>query len=62
MNGLANLGDPRNADVDPIDWIEMIPLQETRNYVQRIIENLQMYRAKLNGGTAPLLILNDLKR
>ena len=59
---MDQIGDPRNPDVDPIDWIEMIPITETRNYVQRIIESLQIYRARLGGGQAPLLILNDLKR
>jgi soluble lytic murein transglycosylase len=39
-------GDPRSPDVDPIDWIERIPFSETRNYVQRVIENLVVYRAK----------------
>lgn len=55
-------GDPRNPNVDPIDWIEMIPVAETRNYIQRILESLQIYRARLAGGQAPLLILKDLKR
>lgn len=55
-------GDPRYDNVDPVDWIELIPIYETRNYVQRIIENLQFYRARLNGGQAPLKILEDLKR
>ena len=59
---MNQIGDPRTAEVDPIDWIEEIPLPETRNYVQRIIENLEIYRARLNGGQAPLLILKDLKR
>jgi soluble lytic murein transglycosylase len=40
-------GDPRADDVDPIDWIEMIPFDETRNYVQRVSENLMIYRQKL---------------
>lgn len=35
-------GDPRTA-IDPIDWIEMIPFTETRNYVQRVIENAVVY-------------------
>jgi soluble lytic murein transglycosylase len=39
-------GDPRHADVDPIDWVERIPLSETRNYVQRVLENFVVYRAK----------------
>jgi soluble lytic murein transglycosylase len=41
-------GDPRGASVDMIDWIELIPFNETRNYVQRVIENEIVYRAKLN--------------
>jgi soluble lytic murein transglycosylase len=40
-------GDPRTEDVDLIDWIEMIPYGETRNYVQRVLENLQVYRQRL---------------
>ena len=59
---LEVMGDPRDPAVDPIDWVEEIPLTETRNYVQRIIENLQVYRARLNGGQAPLLIIKDLRR
>jgi soluble lytic murein transglycosylase len=39
-------GDPRKPGVDPIDWIERIPFTETRNYVQRIIENLAIYRIR----------------
>jgi len=41
-------GDPREDDVDEIDWVEMIPFAETRNYVQRVLENLHVYRWKLN--------------
>lgn len=37
--------DPRLPGVDPIDWIERIPFFETRHYVQRISENLMIYRA-----------------
>ena len=59
---IATYGDPRSADVDDVDWIELMPIQETRNYVERIIESLQVYRAKLAHGQAPLLIINDLKR
>jgi soluble lytic murein transglycosylase len=53
-------GDPRDPDVDVVNWIEMIPFTETRNYVQRIIENLQVYRARL--GSPALLIESDLRR
>ncbi len=42
-------GDPRHGKVDVIDWIESIPFDETRNYVQRVIEGVQIYRARLNG-------------
>jgi soluble lytic murein transglycosylase len=59
---MEQIGDPRNPKVDPVDWIELIPVPETRNYIQRIMENLQIYRARLNGGQAPLLILKDLRR
>lgn len=37
-------GDPRDPSVDAIDWIELIPFSETRNYVQRVLENLHIYR------------------
>ena len=33
--------------VDPIDWIELVPFDETRNYVQRVIENLHVYRHRM---------------
>jgi soluble lytic murein transglycosylase len=45
-----------------IDWVEKISVTETRNYVQRVMENLQVYRARLAGGTAPNKIAQDLVR
>ena len=57
---LAANGDPRNATTDPIDWIESIPFSETRNYVQRVLENAQIYRNRLGGRDQPLRILVDL--
>lgn len=42
-------GDPRKPQVDVVDWIERIPFYETRNYVQRVMENLYVYRQRLNG-------------
>ena len=39
-------GDPRTGAIDPIDWVELIPFNETRNYVQRVIENVVIYRAR----------------
>ena len=59
---VQDIGDPRGGEVDPVDWIEQIPVQETRNYVQRVLENLQVYRARLNGGAAPIQLLEDLRR
>ena len=54
-------GDPRDPRVDPVDWVERIPFSETRNYVQRILENLQVYRVRFGGG-AKLMIEADLRR
>lgn len=51
-------GDPRGRDVDVIDWIERIPFDETRNYVQRTLENLQVYRARM--GSPELKLEGDL--
>jgi soluble lytic murein transglycosylase len=54
-------GDPRDPKVDAVDWVELIPFSETRNYVQRVMENLQVYRARFGGG-ARLQIEADLHR
>jgi soluble lytic murein transglycosylase len=43
---MALHGDPRDPNVDPVDWVERIPFAETRNYVQRVMENLQVYRTR----------------
>lgn len=45
---IAAYGDPREPGVDPIDWVERIPFSETRNYVQRVMENLEIYARLLN--------------
>ena len=55
-------GDPRGATTDPIDFIECIPFPETRNYVMRVMEGMQVYRARLHGGEAPISLSADLKR
>jgi soluble lytic murein transglycosylase len=44
-------GDPRDPKVDPVDWVERIPFSETRNYVQRVIENLAVYRVRFDVNT-----------
>jgi soluble lytic murein transglycosylase len=58
---IERFGDPRDPKVDAVDWAERIPFMETRNYVQRVMENLQVYRT-LFGGNAPLTIETDLRR
>jgi soluble lytic murein transglycosylase len=45
-------GDPRDPKVDAIDWVERIPFAETRNYVQRVMENLQVYRVRFDIGAS----------
>jgi soluble lytic murein transglycosylase len=56
---IAAHGDPRQPNVDPIDWVERIPFSETRNYVQRVMENLEVYRARLGEQQARLHQAND---
>jgi len=58
---LRNNGDPRTDEVDAVDWIELIPFTETRDYVQRVMGNLQVYRTRLaQDGAAPLRLSKDL--
>ena len=58
---IKTYGDPRSGEIDPIDWVEKIPFSETRNYVQRVMENLQVYRARLNNNQAPNQLEQDLR-
>jgi soluble lytic murein transglycosylase len=51
---LEENGDPRTGPIDMVDWIELIPSGETRNYVQRVVENTVMYRAARNDPTSIL--------
>ena len=44
---LRVFGDPRSGGVDPIDWIELVPFAETRNYIQRVLESAAVYRHRL---------------
>jgi len=55
-------GDPRDPDVDPVDWIERIPFTETRRYVIKIMETLQLYRSRLAGPKGALHLVQDLNR
>jgi soluble lytic murein transglycosylase len=57
---LKAYGDPRDPKIDAVDWVERIPFAETRNYVQRVMENLQVYRVRFNV-TTPSRYLNLLQ-
>ncbi|MFN9711848.1 MAG: lytic transglycosylase domain-containing protein, partial [Alphaproteobacteria bacterium] len=59
---VAFCSDPRAGSADPLDFIECIPFSETRNYVMRVMENMQVYRAKLNGGAVQITLARDLRR
>ncbi len=48
---VAKYGDPRDPKVDAVDWVERIPISETRNYVERVMENLAVYRARFGDGS-----------
>jgi soluble lytic murein transglycosylase len=47
-------GDPRDPNVDPVDWVERIPFAETRNYVQRVMENFRVYRRRFENDTSAI--------
>lgn len=59
---IAEFGDPRDPKIDPIDWIERIPIQETREYVAKVLSNVQIYRARLGQAETALQLEEDLDR
>ena len=60
---IKEFGDPRTDDYEyVIDWVEQIPFDETRNYVQRVLENVQVYRYRLKGMKVASSLEDDLKR
>ncbi|MFC3077017.1 lytic transglycosylase domain-containing protein [Phenylobacterium terrae] len=59
---IAFCGDPRTSGTDPIDFIECIPFTETRTYVMRVMEGMQVYKAKLAGGSTRITLSQDLAR
>jgi|GEM_PF-3492585 len=60
---LETYGDPRGKPLyQVLDWIELIPFNETRNYVHRVLENTQVYRARLNNNTHKIQLVEDLAR
>ncbi len=52
---VAAYGDPRNG-ADLVDWIERIPFDETRDYVERVMENYRVYQARLAEGPEPRML------
>src|SRR5207248_613034 len=59
---LREFGDPRGRDISMVDWIEMIPFSETRLYVHRVLENLQIYRGQDTNNVAAFSLASDLAR
>jgi len=59
---VRDYGDPRTGQIDPVDWVEFIPFSETRNYVQRVLENIQIYRHRISGEPEEIRLSEDLKR
>ncbi|MCB1331883.1 MAG: lytic transglycosylase domain-containing protein, partial [Maritimibacter sp.] len=59
---IEQLGDPRAANVDIVDWIEAIPFEETQTYVMRVTESLPNYRARRTGESGPVRFTDELKQ
>jgi soluble lytic murein transglycosylase len=59
---LHDFGDPRGQGIGMVDWIEMIPFTETRTYVQRVLENLQIYRGQAGDNPSAFSLVADLAR
>ena len=59
---IKEFGDPRDKDVDPVDWVERIPFTETRQYVQKILESVQLYRCGFETSKPGFQLVEDLHR
>ncbi len=59
---IKEYGDPRNKTVDPVDWVERIPFTETRQYVQKILESVQLYRCGFESSKPGFQLVEDLHR
>ncbi len=59
---IDQFGDPRSPDIDAVDWVEQIPYSETRDYVQRVLENLQVYRLRIGNKSLAFSLSSDLRR
>jgi len=58
---MSAFGDPRGTQIDPINWVESIPFNETRDYVQKVMENMYIYRSNLTPGRN-MSLKEELKR
>lgn len=59
---IEEIGDPRTPQIDLINWIELIPIYETRNYVQRVMEGVYVYRHILGAQNKPASDLHVASR
>jgi soluble lytic murein transglycosylase len=59
---MAELGDPRRASVDVVDWVEMVPFTETRTYIMRVAEGVAIYRARAQGPAGEPVAMTALLR
>jgi soluble lytic murein transglycosylase len=59
---MQRFGTPGNSVDNAVNWIEKIPFAETRNYVQRVLENLQVYRHLESKSEIKLALGQDLER
>lgn len=57
---ISEYGDPRSGRIDIVDWIEMVPFRETRNYIMRVTESLPVYRARLGKDPLPIPFSKEL--
>jgi soluble lytic murein transglycosylase len=53
-------GDPRASNVDPVVWVELIPFEQTRQYVKRVMSNYLIYRARM--GADPISMEQALRK
>lgn len=59
---LETFGDPRTEEVDIVDWVEHLPIYETRNYVQRVMEAFYIYRLQFNQRGATIMAFNNFSK
>ena len=57
---IREYGDPRTGRIDIVDWVEMVPFRETRNYIMRVTESLPVYRARLGQEPLPIPFSQEL--